>query len=80
VHVDPGAGWLPHVLGYADETGTRAGDGRTWSLPLAEGTGDDGWCAAVAALRDWLVARDCTALVVSLGVDAAAENPRARCW
>ena len=26
VHVDPAAGWFPHVVGYADETG--AGDGR----------------------------------------------------
>ncbi len=26
VHVDPGAGWFPHYLGFADETGT--GDGR----------------------------------------------------
>ena len=28
VHVDPGAGWFPHVVGYADETGTGAGRGR----------------------------------------------------
>jgi acetoin utilization deacetylase AcuC-like enzyme len=75
VHVDPGAGWFPHVLGFADETGTGAGDGCTRNLPLAEGTGDHGWCAAVAELCDWLVARGCTALVVSLGVDAAAEDP-----
>ncbi|MEZ5095270.1 MAG: hypothetical protein R2731_03630 [Nocardioides sp.] len=28
VHVDPGAGWFPHVFGYADEAGGHAGDGR----------------------------------------------------
>ena len=25
VHVDPGAGWFPHFLGFADETGAGAG-------------------------------------------------------
>ena len=29
LHVDPGAGWFPHVLGYADETGSGAGRGTT---------------------------------------------------
>ena len=37
VHVDPGAGWFPHVVGYADETGTGAGAGATRNLPLARG-------------------------------------------
>ena len=44
VHVDPGAGWFPHVVGYADETGAGDGAGATRNLPLPEGTGDDrGW-------------------------------------
>ena len=37
VHVDPGAGWFPHFLGFADETG----GGANKNLPLAPGTGDD---------------------------------------
>jgi acetoin utilization deacetylase AcuC-like enzyme len=75
VHVDPGAGWFPHVLGYADEAGAGAGAGATRNLPLAEGTGDGPWLEAVAGLTEWVVAEGCTALVVSLGVDAAAEDP-----
>ncbi|WP_028650426.1 histone deacetylase family protein [Nocardioides halotolerans] len=73
VHVDPGAGWFPHVVGYADETGTGPGEGATRNLPLAEGTGDEAWLAAVADLADWVA--DCDALVVSLGVDAAKDDP-----
>jgi acetoin utilization deacetylase AcuC-like enzyme len=73
VHVDPGAGWFPHVVGYAEETGTGPGEGATRNLPLPEGTGDDAWLAAVAELADWV--SDCDALVVSLGVDAAKDDP-----
>ena len=75
VHVDPGAGWFPHVVGFADEVGVGAGAGATRNLPLAPGTGDDGWLDAVRRLADWVAAADCTALVVSLGVDAAADDP-----
>jgi acetoin utilization deacetylase AcuC-like enzyme len=75
VHIDPGAGWFPHVVGYADETGTGAGEGATRNLPLPEGTDDEPWLDAVADLTQWAVAVGCTALVVSLGVDAAADDP-----
>ena len=75
VHVDPGAGWFPHVVGYGDEVGAGAGAGATRNLPLAEGTADDEWLTAVQALADWVTAEGCTALVVSLGVDAAADDP-----
>ncbi len=75
LHVDPGAGWFPHVLGYADERGAGAGEGWTRNVPLAPGTGDAAWTAAVIELTTWLHGSGCTALVVSLGVDAAAEDP-----
>ncbi len=73
VHVDPGAGWFPHVLGFADETGDGAGAGANLNLPVAPGSGDDEWLAAVAkaAAR----AAGARGLVVSLGVDAAAGDP-----
>lgn len=73
VHVDPGAGWFPHVLGFADETGSGAGLGANLNLPLAPGTGDDEWLAAVAEAADR--AGGARGLVVSLGVDAAAGDP-----
>ena len=75
VHVDPAAGWFPHVVGYADETGTGPGEGATRNLPLPEGAGDDVWLDAVSELADWVVDNDCSALVVSLGVDAARDDP-----
>jgi acetoin utilization deacetylase AcuC-like enzyme len=75
VHVDPGAGWFPHVVGYADETGTAAGEGATRNVPLPEGAGDAPWLEAVGGLAEWVVAEGCSALVVSLGVDAAADDP-----
>lgn len=70
VHVDPGAGWFPHYAGYADETGSG---GSNRNIPLAPGTGDESWLEAVAALAAF--GRGADALVVSLGVDAAAGDP-----
>ncbi len=75
VHVDPGAGWFPHVVGYAEETGAGPGLGATRNLPLAPGTDDPDWVAAVADLASWVTSAGCDALVVSLGVDAAADDP-----
>ncbi len=75
VHVDPGAGWFPHVVGFADETGAGPGSGCTRNRPLAPGSGDGAWLAQVEDLASWVVAAGCSALVVSLGVDAAAEDP-----
>jgi acetoin utilization deacetylase AcuC-like enzyme len=73
VHVDPGAGWFPHFLGFADETGSGAGEGANLNLPLAPGAGDDAWLGAVERLATW--SRRAAAVVVSLGVDAAAGDP-----
>jgi acetoin utilization deacetylase AcuC-like enzyme len=73
VHVDSGAGWFPHYLGFAGETGSGAGAGANRNLPLPPGTGDEGWLQAVSTLADW--AGDARALVVALGVDAAGGDP-----
>ncbi len=75
VHVDPGAGWFPHVFGYADERGGADARGANLNLPLPEGTGDAEWLSALARLADWVREGGCSALVVSLGVDAGAEDP-----
>ena len=69
VHVDPGAGWFPHFLGFAGETG----GGANRNLPLAPGSGDDAWLDAVTDLADW--AAGAAALVLALGVDAAGGDP-----
>ncbi|MEO8274387.1 MAG: histone deacetylase family protein, partial [Chloroflexota bacterium] len=75
VHVDPGAGWFPHVVGFADETGVGAGVGATLNLPLPPEAGDVPWLEAVGTLADAVRRHGATALVVSLGVDAAALDP-----
>ncbi|GAA3803942.1 histone deacetylase family protein [Sphaerisporangium flaviroseum] len=75
VHVDPGAGWFPHFLGFADETGTGAGDATTWNVPLAPRSGDEAWLAGVERLCAATTAYGAEAVVVSLGVDAAADDP-----
>jgi acetoin utilization deacetylase AcuC-like enzyme len=75
VHVDPGAGWFPHVFGYAEETGGPEAVGANLNLALPERTGDGPWLRAVERLADWAARAGCTAIVVSLGLDAAAEDP-----
>ncbi len=75
VHVDPAAGWFPHLFGHASETGAGAGLGATRNLPLPEGADDARWLVAVADLARWVATSGCSALVVSLGVDAAVDDP-----
>jgi acetoin utilization deacetylase AcuC-like enzyme len=75
VHIDPGAGWFPHVVGFADETGVGAGAGATLNVPLPPEAGDQPWLDGVARLADAVRAHGSTALVVSLGVDAAVDDP-----
>ena len=75
LHVDPGAGWFPHYPGYAAERGRGAGDGFNRNLPLPPGTGDDDWLAALDALCAEARSLGPDAVVVSLGLDAAATDP-----
>lgn len=75
VHVDPGAGWFPHVLGFTDEAGAGAGLGTTVNVPLPPGSGDEMWTQGVERLVDAAVRFEADALVVSLGVDAARDDP-----
>ncbi len=75
VHVDPAAGWFPHHLGFADEVGRGPGHGWNRNLPLAEGAGDAAFLGAVLTLVTQARELDVESLVVSLGVDAAADDP-----
>ena len=77
VHVDPGAGWFPHIVGYADERGGGAGAGWTHNEPVLPGSGDGVWLAACDRLIDTVGRHRSSALVVSLGVDAAEHDPAA---
>ena len=74
-HVDPGAGWFPHYLGFAAERGRGEGVGTNLNVPLAPGSGDGAWLAAVEAVCAAVAAFGPTAVVLSLGVDAAADDP-----
>jgi acetoin utilization deacetylase AcuC-like enzyme len=71
-HVDPDAGWFPHFLGFADESGLG-----NLNVTLAPGSGDDDWLAAVDELVRAAREQGAEALVLALGVDAAAEDPNA---
>jgi len=68
VHVDPGEGWFPHFLGFAAEN-----DESNLNLPVAPGSGDGPWVAAVREAAGF--AAGARALVVALGVDAATADP-----
>jgi acetoin utilization deacetylase AcuC-like enzyme len=75
LHIDPAAGWFPHHAGFADEVGCDQGRAANLNIPLAEGTGDEGWLAALAQMVETVAAFNPDAVVVSLGVDAAADDP-----
>jgi acetoin utilization deacetylase AcuC-like enzyme len=76
VHEDPAVNY-PWYAGYADETGEGAGAGCTLNLPLAPGSGNAPW---LAAIDQGLAAIDrfgADMLVISLGFDAQAGDPTA---
>ncbi len=76
VHGDPG-GYYPWYVGHARERGVGAGEGCTLNLPLAQGTADDGWLAAVVAGLAAVRRFRADALVVSLGFDPSVDEPLA---
>ena len=77
VHVDPGAGWFPHFLGFEEEVGESEGENANLNLPLAPGSGDHAWIEAIERLTSWALDGGARALVVALGVDAAGGDPEA---
>ena len=70
VHVDPAEGWFPHFLGFADESGPG-----NLNVTVPAGSGDAAWLAGVDQLVAAAREHGSTALVVALGVDAAADDP-----
>jgi acetoin utilization deacetylase AcuC-like enzyme len=75
VHLDPAAGWFPHFTGHAAETGRGSGAGANQNIPVPSGAGDDRWLTSVERLMASAAGFGAEALVVSLGVDMAAEDP-----
>ena len=73
VHIDPAAGYFPHWLGFADETGEGDGRGANLNLPLDAGTGDEPWLAGIGRLASF--GRGARSLVVSMGADAWKDDP-----
>ena len=72
LHVDPGAGWFPHTVGYADEVDRP---GTNHNRPLPPGTGDLRWLDTLDGLVQIIERFAPEAVVVSLGVDTAVEDP-----
>ena len=70
VHVDPGEGWFPHFLGFAEESGPS-----NLNVPLPAGSGDETWLAGVDRLVEATRAHGSEALVVALGRGRRGRRP-----
>src|SRR5258708_33824924 len=62
-------------MGTAAESGRGSGEGANRNIPLAPGSSDDAWLSAVERLCLDVRAHGADAIVLSLGVDAAAADP-----
>ncbi|MBM7063417.1 histone deacetylase family protein [Pseudomonas sp. UL073] len=74
IHGDPRAEF-PFFLGYADETGSGAGEGCNLNLPLSAGSGWELWSAALDTACQRIAEHGAEVLVVSLGVDTFKDDP-----
>jgi acetoin utilization deacetylase AcuC-like enzyme len=74
IHADPHT-LYPFFWGHAHERGAGAGEGCNLNRPLAHGSGDDVFLAAVAAAADRIHLFQATALVLALGLDASIDDP-----
>jgi acetoin utilization deacetylase AcuC-like enzyme len=74
MHGDP-AEAFPYFSGYADETGSGAGQGYNMNLPLPRATEFAAWAGALGAALARIGTFGADALVVSLGVDTFAGDP-----
>jgi acetoin utilization deacetylase AcuC-like enzyme len=76
IHADPTA-FYPPVWGFSHERGAGAGLGANLNIPLALGTGDDGYMQALDVAAKAVHAFAPGALVVALGLDASEHDPLA---
>jgi acetoin utilization deacetylase AcuC-like enzyme len=77
LHADPRQEF-PYFLGYADETGTAAGEGFHLNLPLPWGVDWSGYGTALDHALARIRADAPEALVVSLGLDTFEHDPISR--
>jgi acetoin utilization deacetylase AcuC-like enzyme len=74
IHADPQSTY-PFYAGYADERGAGAGEGFNLNLPVAAGSGDDAYLAAVKAGIEAAEKFSPDILVLALGLDASEADP-----
>ncbi|SDP60386.1 Acetoin utilization deacetylase AcuC [Ralstonia sp. 25mfcol4.1] len=74
LHGDPHL-FTPFFTGHAHERGDGEGLGYNINVPLAKGTGDDAYLAALARVMETLRSYAPGALVVALGLDAHERDP-----
>jgi acetoin utilization deacetylase AcuC-like enzyme len=74
IHADP-IRFYPFFWGYANETGSGAGEGYNLNMPLTRGTGDDDYLrsldVALRAVGDYSP----DAIVIAMGLDAHEDDP-----
>jgi len=74
VHADP-ADIFPFYAGYLDERGGDDGTGANLNFPVSSGSGDEVYLGAVERACAAVVRSGAQAVVLSLGLDASAEDP-----
>jgi len=74
IHGDPRTIY-PFYAGYADERGAGAGEGYNLNLPVAGGSGDEAYLAAVKAGIEAAEAYSPDLIVLALGLDASESDP-----
>jgi acetoin utilization deacetylase AcuC-like enzyme len=74
LHADP-SDYYPFYAGYADERGAGAGLGCNFNLPLAHGSGDAAFLAALDRALAAIGGYAPEAILVSLGFDASEKDP-----
>lgn len=74
LHADP-ASFYPFYWGHAHERGEDEGLGFNYNIPLARGSGDTAFLAALDKLLERVAAFDPEAVVVALGLDASIDDP-----
>jgi acetoin utilization deacetylase AcuC-like enzyme len=74
LHGDPKRAY-PYICGFADETGSGRGSGTNLNVPLAAGTDDETYGAALGSAAEAIAAFGPDLVIVSLGVDTFHNDP-----